>query len=88
MAEKYTFATHSNVVYVAGNFTQAGNVAATNIASWDGTNWSSLASGLHGDPIHGGVYGLVSIGGALYVAGNFTKAGFDVTQPKRQCLPP
>jgi hypothetical protein len=33
------------VTYVGGKFTRAGNVAASNIAQWDGTRWSELGSG-------------------------------------------
>src|ERR1041384_3098149 len=36
----------SGNLYVGGTFTIAGSVFATNIAKWDGTNWSPLGSGL------------------------------------------
>ena len=37
-----------NNVYVGGTFGTAGGVATTNIAKWDGTNWSALGPGLRG----------------------------------------
>ena len=39
-------AVNGNDIYVAGSFTQAGNVLAKNIARWDGTNWFPLGGGL------------------------------------------
>ena len=33
-------------VYVAGYFSQAGEVSANNIAKWDGTAWSALGDGV------------------------------------------
>ena len=35
-------------LYVGGAFTRAGDVAARNIARWDGTAWHSLGSGTNG----------------------------------------
>ncbi len=35
-------------LYVGGRFERAGNIAAANIARWNGTNWSSLGDGLNG----------------------------------------
>ncbi|MGN6554666.1 MAG: hypothetical protein ACTHLW_13230, partial [Verrucomicrobiota bacterium] len=57
-------------LYVGGTFTSANGVAATNIARWDGANWSTLESGLGN-----GVYALAMIGNNLYAAGGFTAAG-------------
>jgi hypothetical protein len=37
-------------VLVAGTFTQAGDVAASHIARWNGTAWSALGDGLPGMP--------------------------------------
>jgi hypothetical protein len=59
-------------VYVAGNFTMAGSVAATNIARYDisaGT-WSALASGI-GNSSHP-VSALCVYNNELYAGGNFT----------------
>ncbi|HXT39023.1 MAG TPA: hypothetical protein VN887_03280, partial [Candidatus Angelobacter sp.] len=35
-------------VYVAGNFTNAGGIMASNIARWNGSSWSALGAGLAG----------------------------------------
>jgi hypothetical protein len=40
-----TIALTNNYVYAGGYFTNAGGVSATNIASWNGTNWSAMGSG-------------------------------------------
>ncbi|MDB5234549.1 MAG: hypothetical protein JWR44_1542 [Hymenobacter sp.] len=61
-------------VYAAGQFNQAGGVAASNVAKWDGTTWSPLGAGT------GGTAGLVRTlavapNGDLYAAGDFTLAG-------------
>jgi hypothetical protein len=57
-------------LYAGGYFTNAGGVAATNIAEWDGTAWSALGSGINGQ-----VYALAVIGTDLYAGGLFTTAG-------------
>ncbi len=63
-----------SALYVGGNFTTAGGVAANSIAKWDGVRWT---------PVGGGTDGIVSVlavfndgsGAALYAAGTFTTAG-------------
>jgi len=65
-------------LYAGGFFTDAGNVLANGIASWDGTNWSALGSGLTGtfsSPLAQGAKALAILGGNLYAGGNFTTAG-------------
>ena len=66
-------------LYIGGGFTLAGEVFATNIAKWDGTNWSALGSGITASadyPFYGGsVNALAVSGGDLYVGGVFTSAG-------------
>jgi len=37
-------------LYVVGSFTSAGGVAATNAATWDGSQWSGMGDGLQGYP--------------------------------------
>jgi trimeric autotransporter adhesin len=60
-----------NIPCVGGNFTYAGGITANNVAQWNGTNWSSLGSGMNST-----VYALtVSSNGTLYAGGNFTNAG-------------
>src|SRR5262249_22910409 len=48
-------------LYAGGNFTNAGGVAATNIAKWNGSSWSALGSGMAG----GSVYALAASGSDL-----------------------
>jgi hypothetical protein len=65
------FATDSNGnLYVGGSFSIICTVVASNIAKWDGTNWSALGSGVDGP-----VSALAVIGTNLYVGGSFAHAG-------------
>jgi trimeric autotransporter adhesin len=57
-------------IYVAGQFTRIGNVAARNIARWTGTEWQALGQGLDA-----GVDSLMAAGDAVYASGNFRQAG-------------
>lgn len=58
-------------IYVTGQFTTIGGVAATNIAKFNGSVWSALGTGLNNDGLH------ISIDarGNVYVGGNFSTAG-------------
>ena len=69
----------SGNLYVAGSFTVVGDVLATNIAKWNGSNWSALGTGFstplccsYSEPL---VSALVISGNDLYVAGRFSVAG-------------
>ena len=61
-------------LYVGGWFTSAGGTPMNRIAKWNGTSWSTLASGLDSK-----VWALTVFddgnGPALYAAGEFTTAG-------------
>jgi parallel beta-helix repeat protein len=60
-------------LYIGGNFTTAGGVAANSVAKLSGSTWSALGSGMGGDyPI---VDALVMDGSDLYAGGWFTTAG-------------
>jgi hypothetical protein len=48
----HAIATSGPDVYVGGRFTRAGDVAATNIAKWDGAEWTALGAGLGPDPVY------------------------------------
>jgi hypothetical protein len=57
-------------LYVGGDFTGIGTVAANRIAKWDGSAWVALGPGMDGS-----VNALAVSGGDLYVGGDFTTAG-------------
>ena len=60
-------------VYVAGQFTMAGGIAASNIAHWTGSNgsWGPLGAGVSGGTSP--VRALVLAGTDLFVGGDFTQ---------------
>lgn len=60
----------AGMVYVGGEFTKAGGIAARHIARWDGRSWQPLGEGIDGD-----VYAIAVAGDDIYVAGKFGVAG-------------
>ncbi|MBS0190157.1 MAG: immunoglobulin domain-containing protein [Phycisphaerales bacterium] len=63
---------------VAGGFSHAGTVAASNIAMWDGSSWAPLGSGTDGE-----IQTLaVAANGDLVAAGDFLSAGGIATSPR------
>src|SRR5262249_31103100 len=60
----------SGNLYIGGDFTRVGDVAANRIAKWNGSNWSELGSGINGH-----VYALAVLGSDLYAGGYFRTAG-------------
>jgi hypothetical protein len=65
---------HNGLLYAGGIFTNAGPVAATNVAVWNGSSWSSLGTG-SANGVNGTVSALAFQGDDLYVGGNFGVAG-------------
>jgi hypothetical protein len=59
-------------LYVAGMFTNAGGIAASKIALWNGGYWTNLSSGVVGSGV---INALAVSGGNLYVGGSFTNMG-------------
>jgi hypothetical protein len=57
-------------IYAGGIFSEAGSIAAKNIARWDGRRWHPLGTGIDGP-----VYTLAVSGDNVYVGGDFTHAG-------------
>ncbi len=62
--------TQNGVSYAAGTFASADGVAASNVAMWDGTQWSALGAGTNGT-----VNDLLIFGGNLYAVGSFSSPG-------------
>lgn len=60
----------SGNVYIGGDFTFVGSVAATRIAKWDGSAWTPLGSGLNNE-----VWAIAVSGTDVYAGGYFTTAG-------------
>lgn len=60
----------TSYIVVAGDFQAAGNVAASNIALWNGSGWADVGGG-----IDGLVTGLAVLEGQLIAAGYFSHAG-------------
>lgn len=69
----------SGHVYVGGNFSDAGNVAAANVAFWNGSQWSPLGSG-ESNGVSGSVLSLAKGHDGIYVGGVFDQAGGDPSQ--------
>lgn len=67
-------ATMGSDLYVGGQFTQIGNVAANNIARWDGHAWHALGDGA-GNGVSLMVRSLLVDGDSLFVGGQFDAAG-------------
>ena len=71
-ANVFTILPVTNGVYVAGLFREAGGVAATNIAFWDGTSWHPVGGGIGNEG--GQVHSLAMYRGELYAGGIFRDA--------------
>ena len=68
-------------LYVGGSFTNAGPVAATNLAVWNGSTWSPVGDGVTGvgTAFTGSPVTTMQFqGNDLFVAGNFTTVGPNV----------
>ncbi|HSH17428.1 MAG TPA: hypothetical protein VLD18_15420, partial [Verrucomicrobiae bacterium] len=63
-------------LYIGGNFDVVGNIRASHIAKWDGSEWSELRGGLDWD-----VWSLAVSGTDLYVGGDFSWAGKTDAEP-------
>jgi hypothetical protein len=70
-----TAVARDGTLYVGGDFTNASGTTVNSIASWDGSTWSALGTGVDGS-VGKYVYGLaLADNGDLYIAGQFTTAG-------------
>ncbi len=69
----YATAVCNGDLYAGGVFTNAGGLAAKNIARWDGSAWHPLGAGIEVN--FQGVFALAEYNGDLIAAGNFYSAG-------------
>jgi hypothetical protein len=76
----------NNELYVVGSFDSIGNIAAVNIAKWNGTYWSSVGGGIKNDLSYGQfanfarlkqVWALHPYNNNLYVGGVFDTVGIN-----------
>src|SRR5262249_61739474 len=61
-------------MFAGGDFTTAGGMPASRIARWNGSNWSTLGSGIYGNVSALAVFDEGG-GPRLYAGGSFTAAG-------------
>jgi trimeric autotransporter adhesin len=67
---------HGGDIYIGGLISLAGDVNATNIARWDGTNWHALGPGIGSVAnVLSAVYSLGTDGRHIYAGGYFTNSG-------------
>jgi hypothetical protein len=63
-------------LYVGGDFTDAGGIAAADrIATWNGSSWSAVSSSDSQFPPGGGVLDIAVAGGKVFAGGSFANAG-------------
>lgn len=70
---------YNDTLIAAGKFSSAGGTQVSNIAKFDGTNWSFLGSSNGTEGSNGEINALEIINDNLYVAGDFTEVGGQFT---------
>ena len=65
-----SLAMYNGELYAGGVFDSAGGIAVNRIAKWNGTNWSTVGTGVTGQ-----VRAMIVYGGELFVGGSFNDAG-------------
>lgn len=71
----YVMEVHNNELYVTGIGTTTTGLAVNQIAKWNGSAWSALGGGLHGNGSTFGGLAMQSRPDGLYVGGYFNMAG-------------
>jgi hypothetical protein len=76
-----SMAVYNGRLYVSGSFFTAGGVTSSNIASWDGSTWYPVGTGITGPvPQATGIEYITVINGKLYAGGDFeTASGLPAT---------
>jgi len=69
-----TFCQFDNKLITGGYFGAAAGKTANNIASWDGTSWSSLGQGVSGGVL-GSIQTLEAYNNQLFAGGDYAIAG-------------
>ena len=64
----------SGDLYIGGEFTAAGEVAANNVARWNGSQWSAVGVGSGGGMNNRVVTLAIAANGDVYAGGSFTTA--------------
>jgi hypothetical protein len=70
----YVLELHNGLLYAGGGFTNAGSLAVSNVAVWNGSSWGSLGTG-PANGLNSNIWTLAFLGNDLYVGGTFTTAG-------------
>jgi hypothetical protein len=64
----------SHLLFVGGQFSEAGGKSINNVATWNGSNWNQFGNGQQfSSP--GGVYAIVNFNGTIIVGGAFDSIG-------------
>ncbi len=75
LANALAMTVYDGDLYVGGRFSGAGGATVSQIARWDGSQWSDVGGGITGTQVLAMTVHDDGAGPALYVAGNFTAAG-------------
>lgn len=76
----YALAVYRDTLFVGGEFARAGEVAASGIASWDGSEWSCIGAGLQTGLMDEVVYALHASADRLVAGGHFDRSGNTQTE--------
>ena len=72
----YSLTNYNGKMVAAGAFTKAGNTSFSQIAAWDGSNWSGFGKGIRGNY----VFRTYVFNNELYAVGDFDSAGTIATK--------